>query len=869
MTNISRTFFICLLSLVWTSYACKVQASVSLTFDKNSALFKVDYGGAEVIRSNYVFWYGDWTWLEPNVNAQNIGEGYHYSFAGHNKGLGLSVQGQAKKDDDTTLSWLININEIKHKTHDIFGGISFTIDTTALKRKAFLPIAEILPGNKGWQLKLQPEIAPIKVTFSPKPHKISFENNKKSQIRVYLLKKGSQSDHHKTQQFRMTVSMPNQGKVRKSVTERLAKPSQKSWHNNPMPWKTLPIDLSFLNAHEKPAGKRGRIRAEGENLFFADGTKARFWGTNITSYALFGTPKKYACMHAKRLSRLGFNLVRIHHHDSDWVQPNIFGNVSHNTLNIDPKYIDKIDHWIKCLKNEGIYIWLDLHVGRTFYARDGIRYFAEIAKGNEVAKAAGYVYLNEDMQAKFKAFNEAYLNHINPYTKLAYKDDPAIIALLITNENDLTTHYGNLFLPDKDVPRHNKMYMAQAQAFSQKHGFNPNKTWRSWEYGPSKLLLADLEHQFNSEMISHLRKMKVKIPLVTTNFWGQMSLAGLPSLTDGDVIDVHSYGRANFFKADPRVVAHIGHWIATAHVSGKPLTVSEWNMDSFPAFDRFNLPGFMAALGSLQNWSAMIQYAYSQHSLKSEGKPGHWEAVSDPALLAMLPAAALLFRQNHVKEAHKTYALKPGVQELFYQQTNPKAARALRTLAEQSKVRIVLPEIKALPWLQASPVAKDAIFIKDFEKDFIPKSQTFVCSDTRELCRNWKAGIFTVNTELSQIAAGWLGGQTIDLKYLSLHITTPNASIAVQSRDNKPITKSESILISVAAQSVPSKAKELPYLSEPVTGDIYIKAQDGLTLFALETNGGRRKIPLNRERGAYKMTLDASMATSWFLLEKR
>ena len=34
---------------------------------------------------------------------------------------------------------------------------------------------------------------------------------------------------------------------------------------------------------------------------------------------------------------------------------------------------------------------------------------------------------------------------------------------LITNENDVTQHFGNALLPDKRVPKHNQIYMAEAK----------------------------------------------------------------------------------------------------------------------------------------------------------------------------------------------------------------------------------------------------------------------------------------------------------------------------------------------------------------------------------------------------------------------
>jgi hypothetical protein len=59
-----------------------------------------------------------------------------------------------------------------------------------------------------------------------------------------------------------------------------------------------------------------------------------------------------------------------------------------------------------------------------------------------------------------------YLNHVNSYTGLAYKDDPAVISVLITNENDLTQHFGNALLADKNVPIHNAIFSEDVKQFS-------------------------------------------------------------------------------------------------------------------------------------------------------------------------------------------------------------------------------------------------------------------------------------------------------------------------------------------------------------------------------------------------------------------
>ena len=156
-------------------------------------------------------------------------------------------------------------------------------------------------------------------------------------------------------------------------------------------------------------------------------------------------------------------------------------------------------------------------------SRDGIDAFSEISKGKPTADLTGYNYVNTSIERAMQRFNEVYLNHRNTFKGLEYKDDPGIVALLVTNENDITNHFGNLLLPDKQVPQHNARYMAQAEAFAAKFGLPKDKTWRSWEQGPSKLFLNDLEHQFDVRMSQQLRRLGAKVPIVTTSSWGSKS----------------------------------------------------------------------------------------------------------------------------------------------------------------------------------------------------------------------------------------------------------------------------------------------------------------------------------------------------------
>lgn len=633
-------------------------------------------------------------------------------------------------------------------------------------------------------------------------------------------------------------------------------------------WHAAPVDLSFLNAPEKPAGKHGFLRAVKDKLVFEDGTPARFWGTNLTASALFGmTSREDVRLQARRLSQLGFNLVRLHHHDSFWLSPNIFGDAkTPDTKSLSEPMLERLDWWIKCLRDEGIYIWLDLDVQRRFKRGDGIDGFDEISSGKSVADPKGFNYFNASIQEAMRRFNEAYVNHVNSFTGLSYKNDPAIAIMMLTNENDLTHHYGSRLLPNKNVPQHTALYMEQAEAFAAKNGLPKDKVWRAWESGPSKLFLNEVEYRFNVKMIEHLRAQGVKVPIATTNVWWT-PLSSLPALTAGDLIDVHTYGSAGQLNRNPMSAVTLEHYAAVAHVADRPLTISEWNVGSFPTSDRHAMPLFIASTAAKQGVSAPIQFAYSERPVVGEGIPSNWQSFNDPSFLGTLPAAALLYRRQDVQEAGTVYVFAPTDAQLFGQDITPEKSVALRTAAEKGKLMIALPQIKELPWLEPSRIPDGAKVITDPAKPLIDATAVESQSDNGELRRNWEQGIFTIDTPRTQAAMGQIGGKSISLRDVDIEVSTVSATVSVQSLGDKSIRDADAILISLGAKSLPKTAKETPFYSELVIGRLAIQARKGLKLYPRRGTTTKDALEVPYENGRYLITLDRKLASYWLVLK--
>jgi hypothetical protein len=259
-------------------------------------------------------------------------------------------------------------------------------------------------------------------------------------------------------------------------------------------------------------------------------------------------------------------------------------------------------------------------------------------------------------------------------------------------------------------------------------------------------------------------------------------------------------------------------------------------------------------------------YAYAQEPLNDAGKPSNWQAFNDPALIATLPAAGLLYRQGHVKEASTTYALVPSKEQLFYQLNSPETSMAARTASEKGRLVVVMPEILELPWLKKGQVPAGAKVIQNLNQSMLAEHASGVLSDTGEIRRNWAKGIYTINTPRTQAAMGWIGKEKIVLQDITIDIQTRSASVAVQSLDGEPLGQSSSLLISLGAQAIPT-GNMLPFRVEPILGQLTIRAKKGLKLFKRNFNKQEKEIPLVYNDGKYLINLELSPGTSWLFMK--
>jgi hypothetical protein len=188
-----------------------------------------------------------------------------------------------------------------------------------------------------------------------------------------------------------------------------------------------PADLSFLS--DGPAGKDGFIRVRGGHLVKPDGKRIRFWGVHFTDWSRGSVeipPKEDMPMWAATLARFGANIVRLHF--LDLAAPRgIVSSTGNDSRSFDAQQLDRLDFEISEFKKRGIYSDLNLNVGRSYKAGDGVQDFDKITWGK------GLTLFDPRLIELEKEYAKQILTHVNPYTKAEYRNEPAIAIVEILN----------------------------------------------------------------------------------------------------------------------------------------------------------------------------------------------------------------------------------------------------------------------------------------------------------------------------------------------------------------------------------------------------------------------------------------------------
>ena len=638
----------------------------------------------------------------------------------------------------------------------------------------------------------------------------------------------------------------------------------------------VPVDISFVFAEEKPAGKHGFLKVAGRDFVFDDGTKVKFWGTNFNGAGCF-PEHDYAKVLARRLAKIGINLVRFHQLDSQWHTPNIFNFTKGSRItdaHLDPESMDRLDYLVKCLKDEGIYIYMDMFTYRRFRSDEGVE-----NAGQLLDAAKPYCLFSRKLIALQKELATELWTHKNPYTGLAYCDEPAIVLAEIVNECDF--FHVSKKTPAEYIEPYKTEIMGMFTQWLKEKGIEKDLT----DFNPAVQddpvlsdFKMDLQNAYYREMMDHMRAMGVKIPITGNNWYGPPDNTKCQLTTD--YLDTHHY----FYdwswkefekKCMNKSITHDRHFYlyhgAKLSHAQCPTYVSEWDVP-WPNEFRADSVIYSAAYGMFQGWSGFAIHTYS-YSTKLErmnilGKEiaaekiadvpyrqGIFSAWNDPAKFGLFYHAALLTRRGDVKTGEQLQTLIP----------TDRTHWSLERMIPSGEKHVTVASFDGSegPAVQADEEAKD------------------VRSDTGELYRNFTDNYGYVDTEKTKCAFGFLekNGE-IAMNGMKVKCKTDFAVIAMSSLTDQSLNETDNILLTAVGRAQNTDAKfykeymldigKPPVLIENIEAEIEIDTvHSDLQVWAISPEGYYiGTVPTSYENGKLKLQIGAVSQSMYYLIAR-
>lgn len=191
------------------------------------------------------------------------------------------------------------------------------------------------------------------------------------------------------------------------------------------------LDLSGLSDCS-PAGAKGWAKPwpDGSLRFEGDaGRKARLYGCVCGSIdfkrMLAGSrtsEERRARIDAfvSQTRRMGFNFIRPH----GMLDAGFDISRYRSRGRLAPEDVDEMDYLLHACRKAGIYVYADI-------GAYGLR---DPKERNQILKKAGVMVKEPEYWALWENCCREILEHVNPYTGVAWKDDPAVMGLMLYNE---------------------------------------------------------------------------------------------------------------------------------------------------------------------------------------------------------------------------------------------------------------------------------------------------------------------------------------------------------------------------------------------------------------------------------------------------
>ncbi len=477
----------------------------------------------------------------------------------------------------------------------------------------------------------------------------------------------------------VTLSMPSAGPLVLAPCKTVAIDLGPDWiplAYNPWIEPGSALDFSTVLPHHAPAGKYGRVIAVGDHFEFEKlpGVPQRFYGVNLCGTANLPSSRETADRFAANIARIGYNSLRIHHHERNLVIENGNWREGLDDTNPDPAQWEKFDNLVAAAVSNGLYITTDLFVSRSHlipWRAIGIDRDGCIKDTGQFKVLCAFW---EPAYTNLCAWTRNFLGHVNPRTGRSLAEEPALATLALINEGNLG-NWGGAFL--RDLPGVQEAWRAWLAGHPDYDVPDtiPDSLYSNGGDSPSArhstafaIFLADTEVALFERLSSFVRDAcGCRAPLSSLSCWYNPEQYQA-ARAHFDYVDDHFYvDHPRFLDIPWRLPSKCPNTNPVAGAAGgaqgvewrrlmeKPFCLTEWN---FSGPGRFRGVGGIAtgALGALQDWSGMWRFAWSHGRAGIEhpgGRITYFDVNGDPLALAAERAALCLFLRRDIAPHHE------------------------------------------------------------------------------------------------------------------------------------------------------------------------------------------------------------------------
>lgn len=629
------------------------------------------------------------------------------------------------------------------------------------------------------------------------------------------------------------------------------------------------VDFSYLL--DPPAGKYGKVYVgqDGHFYFTKNRQRTRFWGVTVAASNV-DVPKSRIKEAVDAMSRAGCNLLRLHELDNrggeqyNLVRRNIIDEAYPNNTNsraFDAEYRDRVDYWIKCAQDRGMYVYLVVRGYRTFREGDGVPNADKLGRS-----AKPYAFFNRrliDLQKEYA--DEWLIKHVNPYTKQPNGLNPAVALIEIENEDSLffdAAEWNNLVEPYKTefqglwndwLLKKYKTTEALKQAWTNDKGQCALSAEESLEKKnillpempqrqPENVILADysdpkkspvrcndgarfgvdIQRAYFKEMRDFIRSKGCTVPMtavvnagITPDTWSvakELDFVGENAYQDHPAFEPGSTWVGVSMFSNKNYLAEVGNWSMMNHMTGYkwanvPLVCREW-ATCWPNKFRVSSVLDIAAYSSLNDYDGLIYFCYDTFGNNKISETFGLQA--DPLRWGIMGYGAKLFLQGDIKPGKTLVELAYTEDDLY---TWGSYYNSLKSLAWTHRVQnaLVDPENPSkaeiqIPMMRAD-TAKKGRWAKPYEdvmKEVRSVDSTGILkAEGGQLFKDTKNGYALINTSTFQAVQGELTPyQTYKCNNLQVISSSSVAAVIAASLDGKPLADSRHFSVKMATVAV-------------------------------------------------------------------